>query len=122
MRKLSLIRRAYRVELVYHTLDHLKVSIALLADSENIPNQGIDLHAVHVVELLQRLLDLPLVGLDITDENECVVLLDLLHRTLGVQRVNYDLVVVEPGFMRNGFTGILGRTRELEGLWAVEGR
>jgi hypothetical protein len=80
---------------------------------KNIPYQRIDLDAIHVVELLQRLLNLSLIGLDIADKYERVVLLDLLHRALRVQRVNDDLVVIEPRLMRHRFSRILGRSREL---------
>ena len=31
-----------------------------------------------------------------------------------------DLVLVEPGRMRDRFAGVLGRTRKGEGLWAVK--
>jgi len=88
----------------------------------NVPDQRIDLHTVHIIQLLERLLDLPLVRLNITDKNQGVVLLNLLHRTLRVQWVNDDFVVVEAWLMGNGFSGIFGRARELEGLGAVEGR
>ena len=63
-----------------------------------------------------------LVRLDIDDENQSVVLLNLLHRALGVERVDDDLVLIETGNVRNGLAGVLGRTGELEGLGAVEGR
>ena len=36
------------------------------------------------------------------------MLLNLLHRTLGVQRVDEDLVVVKSGLMRNGLAGVFG--------------
>ena len=64
-------------------------------------DQCIDLHCLDIVQLLQRLLNLPLVRLDVHNEHECVVLLDLLHRRLGVERVNDDLVVVEAWLMRD---------------------
>ena len=61
---------------------------------QDIPNQRINLHALHIIQFLQRLLDLPLVRLDIANENQRVILLNLLHRTLGIQRVDDDFVVV----------------------------
>lgn len=99
----------------------LPVRLQLLGIDHNIPNQGVDLDSVHVVKLLQSLLDLSLVRLDIHDKHQGVVLLDLLHRALGVQRVNDNLVVVETGLMRDGFAGVFWRPRKLEGLGSVEG-
>jgi hypothetical protein len=64
---------------------------------------------------------LSLVGLDIDDENEGVVLLDLLHRTLGVERVDDDFVLIETGLVRNRLAWKFGRAGELEGLGSVEG-
>lgn len=60
----------------------------------NLPNQCINLHAIHIIQFLQRLLNLPLVRLYVADENQGIVLLNLLHRALGVQRVDDDLVVI----------------------------
>lgn len=61
---------------------------------KDIPDERIDLHAIHVIQLLQSLLNLPLVRLDITDENQRVILLDLLHCAFCIQRVDDDLMVV----------------------------
>ena len=63
------------------------------------PYQSIDLDCVHVIQLLQCLLDLPLVRLHIHDENQRIVFFNLLHRTLRVQRVNDHFVVVEARLM-----------------------
>ncbi len=48
------------------------------------PNQSIYLYAIYIVQLLQRLLDLPLVRLDIADKNQRIVLFNFLHRALCV--------------------------------------
>jgi hypothetical protein len=72
------------------------------------PYQRINLHTLHIIQRLNRLLDLALIRLDIHDEHECVVLFDLLHRTLGVERVHDDLVVVEARCVRDGFTWVFG--------------
>jgi hypothetical protein len=64
---------------------------------------------------------LSLVGLDIDNEDEGVVLLNLLHRTLGVKGVDDDLVLIETRLVRDGLARVLGGARELEGLGAVEG-
>lgn len=87
-----------------------------------IPDQSIDLDAFNIVKLLQGFLDLPLVCLDIADEHKCVVLLNLFHRAFGVQRMDDDFVCIKTWFMRDGFAGVFGRSRELESLWTVEGR
>lgn len=86
----------------------------------NVPDEGVYLDAVHIIQLLQRLLNLPLVGLNIHNEDQSVVLLNLLHRALRVQRVDDDLVLVEARLMRDSLARVLWRARELEGLGPVE--
>jgi len=49
-------------------------------------NQGVDFGRLNIIQLLHCILNLPLVRLEVGDENEGVVLLDFLHRGLGVQR------------------------------------
>jgi hypothetical protein len=88
----------------------------------NIPDEGVDLDGVNVVELLESLLDLSLVGLDVNNEDEGVVLLDLLHGALGVERVDDDLVLIETWLVWDALAWELWSTGELEGLWLVEGR
>ena len=87
---------------------------------KSIPDQGVDLDNVDLVELLESLLDLGLVRLDVDQEDQGVVLLNLLHRTLGVERVDDDLVLVQTGGVRDRLAQVLGRARELQGLGAVE--
>jgi hypothetical protein len=72
-------------------------------------DEGVDLDGGDVVLLLESGLDLALVGLDIDDEDEGVVLLDLLHGGLGVKRVDEDLAGVEAGLVRDRLAGVLGR-------------
>ena len=50
------------------------------------------LRDVDIVQLLDSGLDLVLVGLDVADEDEGVVVLDLLHGGLGGQGVLDDVV------------------------------
>ena len=88
----------------------------------NIPDKGVDLDSVDIVELLQRLLDLSLVCLDVDDENQSVVLLNLLHGAFSVERVDDDLMLIEARLMGNGLSWVFGRTGELEGLGSMEGR
>jgi len=85
-------------------------------------NESVDLDGVNVIQLLQCLLDLSLVGPDIDNEDQGVVLLNLLHGALGVQGVDDDLVLIEAWLMGNGLAGVLRGTRELKGLGTVEGR
>ena len=87
----------------------------------NLPDEGVDLDSVDVVQLLQSLLDLGLVGLRVDDEDQGVVLLDLLHGALGVERVNDDLAGIEARLVFDRFAGVLRGARELQGLGKVEG-
>jgi hypothetical protein len=102
------------------SLVHIPSAIVFLAS--NIPDEGVDLDGVHIVELLKRLLDLPLVRLDVHDEDESVVLFNLLHGALGVERVDDDLAGIEAGLRWDRLAGVFGRARESEGLWEVERR
>lgn len=85
-----------------------------------LPDESVDLDSVNVVQLLQSQLDLSLVGLDIDNEDERVVLLDLLHRALGVERVHNDFVLVQAGRMGDRLPRVLGGARQLERLGPVE--
>lgn len=60
------------------------------------------------------------VGLDINDENQCVVLLDLLHRAFGVERVYDDLVFIQARLVRDRLPGVFGLAGELESLGSME--
>jgi len=64
---------------------------------------------------------LSLVGFDVDNENKSVVLLNLLHGALSVERVDNDLVFIEAGLMRNRLARVLGVAGELKGLGSVEG-
>lgn len=86
----------------------------------NAPDQSVDLDTVDIVELLDGILDLSLVRLDVDNEDQGVVLLNLLHGRLGVQRVHDDLELVQPRHMGNALAGVLGLARELEGVGPVE--
>ena len=86
-----------------------------------IPDHGVDLDGVNVVEGLEGLLDLPLVRLDVDNEDQGVVLLNLLHRALGVEGVDDDLLGVEARLGWDRLARVLGRARELESLRKVEG-
>ena len=85
-------------------------------------DQGVDLDGVDVVELLESLLDLALVGLEVDNEDKGVVLLNLLHGTLGVEWVNDHLVLIKTWRMWDRLAWVLWGAGQHEGLWAVEGR
>jgi hypothetical protein len=86
-----------------------------------LPDHCVDLDTLDIVKLLQRLLDLPLVRLDVHNKDQCVILLNLLHRTLRVERVDDDLAGIEARLMRDRLARVLWCARELERLGAVEG-
>jgi len=83
-------------------------------------DQGVDLDAVNVVLLLEGGGDLALVGLDVDNEDEGVVLLNLLHRRLGVERVDEDGRRIHARSVGTRLAGVLGRARQLKGLGTVE--
>ena len=94
---------------------------SLIPLDQNLPNQSIDLDSFNIIQILQRRLDLPLVRLDVHNEHQRIILLDLLHRTLGIQRVNDDFVLIETSGMRDRLAWVLGRSGELKSLGSVEG-
>lgn len=61
------------------------------------PDQSVDFGHVNVVQLLDGVFDLVLVGLDVYDEHQRVVVLNLLHGRLCGQGELDDGVVVQPG-------------------------
>ena len=88
----------------------------------SLPDHGVDLDGVDVVLLLERILDLSLVCPGSDNEDESVVLLNLLHGGLGVERVEQDLVLVDADLLIwDGLAWVLWCARELEGLGTVEG-
>ena len=87
----------------------------------SVPDEGVDLDSIDIIKLLQSLFNLSLVGLDIDDKDQSIVLLNLLHGALSVERVDDDLVLIETGNVGDGLAGIFGRAGELEGLGAMEG-
>lgn len=64
---------------------------------------------------------MPLVGLDVDNEDKGVVLLNLLHRALGVERVDDDLAGIETGLTWDRSAWVFRCARKSEGLWQVEG-
>ena len=66
-----------------------------MGNPANAPDQSVDLNTLYVVQLLNGVLDLPLVCLDIDNENQGVVLFNPLHGRLSVEGVDDDLVLVQ---------------------------
>ncbi len=52
----------------------------------HLPDERVHLSRLNIIQLLHRILDLPLVRLDVNNEHQRVVLLNLLHRRFRVQR------------------------------------
>lgn len=63
-----------------------------------------------------------LVGLDVDDEDKSVVLLNLLHGALSVERVDDHLVLIETRLVWDRLARVFWRSGELEGLGSVESR
>lgn len=86
----------------------------------DIPDESVDLDCVHIVQLLQSFLNLSLICLDIHNKDQGVVLFDLLHRTLSIERVDDHLMGIESWYMGNRFSWVFGRSRQDKGLWSVK--
>lgn len=86
----------------------------------SVPDQGVDLNSVDIVELLEGTLNLGLVGLDVDDEDESIVLLHLLHGALRVERVDDDLVLIEARQVRDRLAGELGIAGKRQSLGLME--
>lgn len=61
-----------------------------------VPDECVDFGDVNVVQLLDRVFDLVLVGLDVHDEHKCVVVLNLLHGGLCCQGELDDGIMIQP--------------------------
>lgn len=92
------------------------------AQRRYIPDEGVDPNGVHVVRLLQGLLDLTLVRLAVNNEHKSVDLLDLLHRALGVQGEQKHLVRVSARSVGGALARVFRVARETQRLGAVERR
>jgi hypothetical protein len=64
--------------------------------------------------------DVALVGAQVHDEGECVVVLDLLHGRLRAQRVLDDLVLVKLVAVREALALVLGVALQHQGLGPAE--
>ena len=86
----------------------------------HIPNKSVDFGHINIIEFLHSLFNLWLVGSQIYNEHQRVVVFDLLHSTLGGQRVFDNAVLIQPGATRDTLTRIFRPSLTLEGLGAVE--
>ena len=87
---------------------------------ESLPDQCVNLADLDVIQLLDSRLDLVLVGLDVADEDQGVVVLNLLHGRLGGQGVLDDVVSIHAVPAGSRLARVLGGPRRTEGLGAVE--
>ena len=85
-----------------------------------IPNECVDFGHINVVELLHSLLYLGLVGTEVHDEHERVVVFYFLHGALRGQRVLDDAVLVQLRPAGDALARVLGPPHALEGLGPVE--
>jgi hypothetical protein len=102
----------------------IHVSLRLRVSSlpqRSLPDEGVELDGLDIVKSLESGLDLPLVGLDVDNEDKGVVLLDHLHGALSVERVDDDLGGIEARLTRDAPAGVGRGARKLEGLREVEG-
>lgn len=70
-----------------------QLAIGLLGSVRS--DEGVDLVGLDVVQGVNGGLDLTLVGLDVHDEHQRVVVFDLFHGRLGGEREAYDAVLVQ---------------------------
>jgi len=75
---------------------------------------------VDLIKLLHRLLDLRLVGLEVDDENEGVVILNFLHRRLSREGIADDRIGVHAISFRRALLGELGRPLQSQSLGTAE--
>lgn len=87
---------------------------------QKLPDEGVDSEDLDVVQLLHGGGDVALVGGEVNDERERVVVLDLLHRRLRRQRVLDDAVLVKLVAVRERLALVFRVAGEAQGLRALE--
>lgn len=95
---------------------HVRLLLAVGAD------EGVDLVHVHLVHLLHCLFDLGLCGARVAQEHKGVIIFDLLHALLGVERVLEHAEAVHGLVGLDRLAGVLGGASELECFRLVERR
>lgn len=84
-------------------------------------DQSVDLGSRDIVELLEGGLDLTLVGGTVDDEDKSVVLLDLLHSALSVEREEDGAVSIHARGVGNALSGVSRLAGQSKGLGSTEG-
>ncbi|CAN7981733.1 unnamed protein product [Ixodes pacificus] len=84
------------------------------------PDERVDFGHIDVIQLLHSRLDLVLVGPQVDDEHQRVVILDLLHRRLRCQRVLDDGELIETGPPGHAPLRVLGLAGQRQSLGATE--
>ena len=111
--KTDLVRDVERIKVARQSDVRLFLSIR--------SDEGVDLCGLDIIQLFDGLSDLTLIGLDIDNKHEGIVFLNLLHRTLRVERRDDGVVLVHSGCMRDRRAWVLWHTRETERLGTVKG-
>jgi nitrate reductase NapAB chaperone NapD len=83
-------------------------------------DEGVDLSSFNIIKTLDGILDLVLVGLDIDEEGQGVVFLNLLHGSLGIERLTNDTVLIHTRSMGNRLASVLGSTVQNQSLGDVK--
>ena len=92
----------------------------MVTNRPHLPNECVDFGHVDVIQLLNGLLYLGLVGTEVHDKDKRVVVLYLFHGALSGQRVLYDAVLVQLGPAGDALARVLGPPHPLEGLGPVK--
>ena len=90
------------------------------ATREILPDQGVDFADFDVVQLFNSSFDLMLVGLQVGDKNQSIVIFDLLHSRLGGQGMLDDAVGIHAITRRRRLPRVLGVPGRSEGLGPPE--
>lgn len=59
-----------------------------------LPDKGVNFRNIDVIELLNRSLDVVLVGASVDNEYQSIVVLNFLHGCFRCQRILYDIVSI----------------------------
>jgi len=83
-------------------------------------DESVNLSGFNIIETLDGILDLVLVGLNINKEGQGVVFLNLLHGSFGVKRLTDNTVLIHTRSMSNRLASVLGSTVQNQSLGDVE--
>lgn len=83
-------------------------------------NEGVDLGGINIVHPLDSILNMTLIGLQIHNKHQSVILLHLAHGGLGGQWKLENRELVQARQMGNGLAWVLGSTVENESTWTTE--